>query len=246
MRDTSEAIPRLARYARADANSACVRWKPSSLRFCNAFTASSKCSQMSARCGRDRSGVTSSVRKEAPPPIPYPIRRRAPLSQRIKLSRTSIRPEKAQSNRRLRSASIVRASEIQSREKGLYFFNRLKCLAQGTRTGINSSTSRCPPRKEARAGLTRRAIRAEGKLRRRFLRKGTRIARSPKFQYSTTRMLEGGSAGFFRGGRGGIRSFRNRATDSKIRTSRHLPGVMGNNLARVEGSLKLGRFVPRT
>ncbi len=174
------------------------------------------------------------------------MRRCAPLSQSIRLSRTSIRPEKAQSNRRWRSASNVRASEIQSREKGLYFFKRLKCLAQGTRTGINSSTSPCPPRKEARSELTRREIRAEGKLRRRFLRKGTRIARSPKFQYSTTRMLEGGSAGFFRGGRGGIRGFRNRATDSKIRTSRHLPGVMGNNLARAEGSLKLGRFVPRT
>src|SRR3989442_2624157 len=37
-----------------------------------------------------------------------------------------LRPEKAQSNRRSRSARTARVSEIQSREKGLYFRNRLK------------------------------------------------------------------------------------------------------------------------
>ena len=52
-----------------------------------------------------------------------------------------MRPEKAKSNRRFRSERIVRDSEIQSREKGLYFRNRLKWRAQGTRTGMNSSTS---------------------------------------------------------------------------------------------------------
>jgi hypothetical protein len=31
---------------------------------------------------------------------------------------------------------------------------------------------------------------------------------------------------------------------SKIRTSRHLPGVISNKLARAEGSLKLGALVP--
>src|SRR5437879_13654757 len=105
-----------------------------------------------------------------------------------------MRPEKAHSNRRFRSATIVRIREIQSGEKGLYFRHRLKCLAHGTRTGMNSSTSPWSARNRASSGLTNRPMCAFGKLRRRFLRKGTRMARSPNFQYWNTATLEIGRA----------------------------------------------------
>src|SRR5438093_4284096 len=217
MRDTPGAMPSPARYDRAQANSTCVRWNRSTLGSKGNSSASSKGRHNSARCGRDRSGVTRSVKKEPPPPTLYPIRRRAPLSQSIRLSRTSMRPEKAKSNRRFRSERIVRDSEIQSREKGLYFRNRLKWRAQGTRTGMNSSTSPCPFRKEARAELTSREIRAVGKLCRRFLRKGTRMARSPKFQYSITRMVFGLACEPLEFSDGDTFSKKSRATASRAR-----------------------------
>src|SRR5690242_11662086 len=97
----------------------------------------------------------------------------------------SMRPEIAQSNFRLRIARSVFAKEIQSFEKGLYFFHREKCCAHGTRTGMKSSTTPWPSRKEASSSLTSSEIRAVGKERRRFAKNGTAIARSPRFQYST-------------------------------------------------------------
>src|SRR5438128_11060786 len=152
----------------------------------------------------------------------------------------SMRPEKAQSNRRSRSARTARVSEIQSREKGLYFRNRLKWRAQGKRTGMNASTSPCPFRKEARAELTSREIRAVGKLCRRFLRKGTRMARSPKFQYSITRMVFGLACEPLEFSDGDTFSKKSRATASRARTRHHLRGVIPRMLARATASRIIG------
>src|SRR4030088_597263 len=63
------------------------------------------------------------------------------------------------------------------------------------------------------------------------------MARSPKFQYSTTRMLLGGSVGLSTGGNGVISGFRNRTRASKTQTSRHLRGVISSKLARASASL---------
>src|SRR5258706_5219861 len=103
----------------------------------------------------------------------------------------SIRPEKTQSNRFFRRLETTRRNGNKCAENGLYFSQREKCWAQGTRIGMNSSTIPCPSRNEAKEAFTKREIRAPGKLRRRFRRKGTRIARSPRFQYSITRILLG-------------------------------------------------------
>jgi len=70
------------------------------------------------------------------------------------------------------------------------------------------------------------------------------MARSPKFQYSTTRMLLGGSVGLSTGGSGGISGFRNRTRASKTQTSRHLRGVINSKLARASASLELAALVP--
>src|SRR5437879_179425 len=154
----------------------------------------------------------------------------------MKLSRTSIRPEKAQSHRRLRNARMVRVKEIQSMEKGLYFRQRLKWRAQGTRMGMVSSTIPCPSRKEERLGLISKETRAVGKLRRRFFRKGTRMARSPRFQYSITRMLAGCSLGFSKGRSGGVSGLSNRINVSNVRMRRHLSGVIRSRVARATAS----------
>ena len=152
------------------------------------------------------------------------------------LSRTSTRPAKPQSNWRLRSAKIVRASTIQSKEKGLYFRQRWKWRAQGARAGMNSSTNPCPCKRGSKAELRRSEILALGKALRRLLRKGTSMARSPKFQNSTTRMRAGDSAEFVRGGRGGISGFTSLAMASNMRTRCHLVAVIRKEFARAAAS----------
>lgn len=148
----------------------------------------------------------------------------------------SIRPEKAQSNRLLLTVRSVRTNEIQLAEKGLYFFQREKCWAQGTRTEMNSSAIPCPFRNKARPALTRSVIRADGKLRRRFFRKGITITRSPRFQYSTTRMFLGGAAPPSLARGDGSSGKNNRSACSKARTSRHFQGSILNRLARAAAS----------
>src|SRR6516162_8026253 len=171
------------------------------------------------------------------------MRRVAPLSHSKKLSRTSMRPEKAQSNCLLRTARSVRANEVQRPEKRLYFFQREKCCAHGTRIGINSSTSPCPSKSLASPEFTSNVTRAVGSALRKFSKNGTRIARSPKFQYSTTKTLCGGDSGSLRvrgEGRSGSMVFKK---SSNKRISRHFRGVILRKLARAAASMSTLRMV---
>src|SRR6266704_2623127 len=106
---------------------------------------------------------------------------------------------------------------------------------------MNSSTIPCPSKNEAKSSLTRREIRDTGKLRRRFLRKGTAIARSPKFQYSITRMLAGCTFQLSARGAGSICKS-NRRTASNTRTRHHLRGVIRKKLARAAASAATASF----
>src|ERR1700694_5449939 len=63
-------IPRSRRNASAEASSLRVSRKPLRPRFGDLPAASSRCSQMSARCGRDGSGARRSVSRKPPPPRP--------------------------------------------------------------------------------------------------------------------------------------------------------------------------------
>src|SRR5260370_144100 len=79
-------------------------------------------------------------------------------------------------------------------------------------------------------------MRVTGKRRRRFLRNGTRIARSPICQYSITRM-EAGRPRESPGGNGAGRIGTNRCKSfSKARTKDHLRGVIRKKLARAEAA----------
>ena len=121
----------------------------------------------------------------------------------------------------------------------MYFFHLAKCCAQGTRTGMNSSTNPCPSRKEANLWFTKRQIRAAGKFRRRFLKNEVTIARSPKFQYSMIRMLFGTSSRCCTrpgAGRRGKISF---SQLSNRRTSIHFRGGIFKKVARAALSAEI-------
>src|SRR6476619_8011445 len=101
---------------------------------------------------------------------------------------------------------------------------------------MNSSRSPWPSSKEAKAAFTNSEMRAAGYLGRRERRKGTRIARSPRFQYSITRMLRGGELADDGGGGDGDSGRIMFARNSKARTRRALRGVIFRKCARAMAS----------